>query len=238
MTIKNVYPMKSIFYLLLFSCLGACTITKRVHNPGWHVEWKSNQQNEKQQDVYDEALGMTANLSSNPAFSVQNAPVENPIEMSTEVRSKGTMRFVQIQDEPSAEKGNGQLDVESEVAYESAIEKNASEKNSVTSNPDEPPVLPLAKFAFWLLISSLVCGIIGAFAIPIAILGGLGFIVSFILALVARKKIRSNPEKWSGIKLMKATISICLAILYISLLGGLLLILLASIGGSSGSSWL
>jgi len=230
--------MRYLSLFILLSVLGSCTITKRVHNPGWHVEWKSNQQNEKQQDVYDEALGMTANLSSNPAFSEQNAPVENPIEMSTEVCSQGTMQFVQIQDEPSVEKEIGQLDEESEVAYESAIEKNASEKNSVTSNPDEPPVLPLAKLAFWFLIASLLCGIIGAFAIPIAILGGLGFVVSFILALVARKKIRSNPEKWSGIKLMRATISICLAILYISLLGGVLLILLASIGGSSGSSWL
>ncbi len=230
--------MKYLSLFILLSVLVSCTITKRVHNPGWHVEWKSNQQNENQQDVSDEALGMTTNLRPNPAISVQNATVENPNEMSTEVRSQGPMQFVQIQDEPSAEKENGQVDVESEGANESAIEKNAIEKNNVTSNPDEPPVLPLAKLAFWLLISSLVCGIIGAFAIPIAILGGLGFIVSFILALVARKKIRSNPEKWSGIKLMRATIRICLAILYLSLLGGLLLILLASIGGSSGSSWL
>ena len=32
--------MKSITFLLTLFLLGACTITKRVHNPGWHVEWK------------------------------------------------------------------------------------------------------------------------------------------------------------------------------------------------------
>ena len=158
--------------------------------------------------------------------------------MRNHIAEENKLHFHTIIHPKLTEKENGKVDVESDGANESALEKNASEKNNVTSNPDEPPVLPLAKLAFWLLISSLVCGIIGAFAIPIAILGGLGFIVSFILALVARKKIRSNPEKWSGIKIMRATIRICLAILYLSLLGGLLLILLAAIGGSSGSSWL
>ena len=89
--------IKSIAVIFALLSLGACTITKRVHNPGWHVEWKSNQQNEKQQDVSDEALGMTTNLRPNPAISVQNATVENPNEMSTEVRSQGPMQFVQIQ---------------------------------------------------------------------------------------------------------------------------------------------
>lgn len=32
----------SIFILILFSVVVSCTVTKRVHRPGWHVEWKKN----------------------------------------------------------------------------------------------------------------------------------------------------------------------------------------------------
>ena len=40
-----------IFYLIaLLTIIGSCTITKRVHNSGWHVEWKSNHSSDKDRE--------------------------------------------------------------------------------------------------------------------------------------------------------------------------------------------
>ena len=34
--------MKSIILFVTLSFLASCTVTKRLHSPGWHVEWRGS----------------------------------------------------------------------------------------------------------------------------------------------------------------------------------------------------
>jgi len=41
---------KVIFCLLVLLALASCTVTKRIHNPGFHIQWKSSPKSEVVQD--------------------------------------------------------------------------------------------------------------------------------------------------------------------------------------------
>ena len=72
--------MKSLLFLFVFICLCSCTITKRFHNPGWHVEWKSsklkNHQTPNDQDIASENL---TKMDAHSSTVSQTIPLENNV---------------------------------------------------------------------------------------------------------------------------------------------------------------
>ena len=208
--------MKSITFLLTLFLLGACTITKRVHNPGWHVEWKSNHSSDKDREsvTADQSLlvGQTPK-ESHPEQQQEEAHVtsENPNPVGNAILSDE-------QDEQALTSTNAGM----ESGNSSKLDEDEERANIEKENPNAKKVHPLAKAALISLILSVVTF-------------GLGMLVAIILARYALKKIKSDPEQWTGRK-MALTVLIISSVLFIPLM---LLIMLISISiNYSSGGWL
>ena len=72
--------MKKFLFITLISFLASCTITKRIHNPGWHVEWKTNHSSLKEREfsVNDQfmVVGQTQSELSISASNVEEIHAE------------------------------------------------------------------------------------------------------------------------------------------------------------------
>ena len=208
--------MKLITFLLTLFLLGACTITKRVHNPGWHVEWKSNHSSDKDREsvTADQSLlvGQTPK-ESHPEQQQEEAHVtsENPNPVGNAILSDE-------QDEQALTSTNAGL----ESGNSSKLAEDKGRATYENEDPGAKKVHPLAKAALISLILSVVTF-------------GLGMLVAIILARYALKKIKSDPEQWTGRKLA-LTVLIISSVLFIPLM---LLIMLISISiNYSSGGWL
>lgn len=210
-------PTMRIFYLIaLLTVIGSCTITKRVHNSGWHVEWKSTHSSEKDRE----------SVALNQSLVVEQTPKESlPEQLAVEAHvTSENINFV----------GNVNLsDEQDEQAFTSTNSENVSrktskldeDKGSAANAKDDSgakKVHPLAKAALISLILSVVTF-------------GLGMLVAMVLARYALKKIKSDPEQWTGRK-MALTVLIISSVLFIPLMLLIMLISL-SVNYSSGG-WL
>ncbi len=212
--------MKSITFLLTLFLLGACTITKRVHNPGWHVEWKSNHSSSKDREAVaaDEStyVGQTTNenvLDEQKAKA--NEKSENPVQSlntaATDVQFEQSLEQT-LNDSDAKKNASNSIRIKENEKVEFLLEKDAGEKK----------VHPLAKASLILL-----CGSV--------LLFGITLIPAFILSMSALKKMKKNPDQWAGRK-MALTVLIISSVLMIPALL-LLLLLSISLNYSSGG-WL
>ena len=208
--------MRTIYLIALSIVFGSCSITKRVHNSGWHVEWKSNHSSDKDREYVnaDQSLlvGQTPK-ESHPEQQQEEAHVtsENPNPVGNAILSDE-------QDEQALTSTNAGM----ESGNSSKLDEDEERANIEKENPNAKKVHPLAKAALISLILSVVTF-------------GLGMLVAIILARYALKKIKSDPEQWTGRK-MALTVLIISSVLFIPLM---LLIMLISISiNYSSGGWL
>ncbi len=211
--------MKSLPVLIVLFLFASCTITKRLHNPGWHVEWKTSVNKSQAQDN-----------SSNSSSSVDQR-IENSSE--TTPSNSQTMNVVEAEqaNETSTYEAHSSKDVPIEenqsLESKNATAESADRKQLSVMNPIEPRVDPLG-------ILSIVSGSIALiFLLNICFLlsdngwnaiFGLSYpwlffivlvfaVVGLILALKSVKHIRQNPElykrkniAWTGFGISAASL--------------------------------
>jgi hypothetical protein len=203
----------------LFGIIGSCTITKRVHNPGWHVEWKSNHSRANETALVATDVSKTERHTPNESISPQELD-ESPIT-SENLNFQENSTFSD-QQEPQAVKTGEAIRIVQGPAKTSILAYKNEEALSKNEEPGAKKVHPLAKAALISLILSLVTF-------------GLGMLVAIILARIALKKIKSAPEQWTGRK-MALTVLIISSVLFVPLM---LLILLISLSMNySSGGWL
>ena len=208
--------MKSITFLLTLFLLGACTITKRVHNPGWHVEWKSNHSSDKDRESVTADQSLL--VGQTPKESLPEQQQEEAHVTSENPNPVGNAILSDEQDEQALTSTNAGM----ESGNSSKLDEDEERANIEKENPNAKKVHPLAKAALISLILSVVTF-------------GLGMLVAIILARYALKKIKSDPEQWTGRK-MALTVLIISSVLFIPLM---LLIMLISISiNYSSGGWL
>ena len=192
--------MRTIYLIALSIVFGSCSITKRVHNSGWHVEWKSNHSSDKDREsvTADQSLlvGQTPK-ESHPEQQQEEAHVtsENPNPVGNAILS----------DEQEEQALTSSTNAGMESGNSSKLDEDKGRATYENEDPGAKKVHPLAKAALISLILSVITF-------------GLGALVAFVLALYALKKIKQNPEQWEGRKMAKIVLIISSILLIPALL--------------------
>lgn len=197
--------MKYLSFLLFFIVLGSCTITKRVHNPGWHVEWKSTHSSVRESDQVAATVSTPKRQTPDESFSEQK---------------QGTSENSNFLETTTLSEQKDQLDVRALPTVQGAqssrsfskLEEAKDEPDSGNGEPATQKVHPLANAALFFLILS----------IPTL---GLMLPLTIVLAVLALKKIKSNPNQWRGRGRALAALIIAVFLLFIVFVG------LAVLGG-------
>ena len=211
--------MKSLPVLIVLFLFASCTITKRLHNPGWHVEWKTSVNKSQAQDN-----------SSNSSSSVDQR-IENSSETAPSYSQSMNVVEAEQANETSTYEAHSSKDVPIEenqsLESKNATAESADRKQLSVMNPIEPRVDPLG-------ILSIVSGSIALiFLLNICFLlsdngwnaiFGLSYpwlffivlvfaVVGLILAIKSIKHIRQNPElykrkniAWTGFGISAASL--------------------------------
>jgi hypothetical protein len=205
----NVLLMKNILFVTSIFMLGACTITKRVHNPGWHVEWKNKTTIEKGNSIREEVFSAeldTVTDHANPGYQETVARAE-PITIERSAIS------------PVDDRSNNTDEVlpPDEIEHVNALEKNS--QPALSKNPDrsledeltgdERELNPHVSHALTTTLLSLLCllllllGFSGFFSF----LCWVGIIITGALTITYAKKglkeMKEHPDVWRGLKLAK-----------------------------------
>jgi len=201
--------MKYIRLLFILAFVASCTITKRVHNPGWYVEWKSTHSSvrESEQVAADESMIERQTLGQ--TFSEQKHE-----------GVKGTSENSNFQETTTLSEQKDQLDGRALPRVQGAqfsrsyskLEEAKDEPDSGNGEPGTQKVHPMANAALFFLILS----------IPTL---GLMLPLTVVLAVLALKKIKSNPNQWRGRGRALASLIIAVFLLFIVFVG------LAVLGG-------
>jgi hypothetical protein len=198
--------IKSIAVFFALLTLGACTMTKRVHNPGWHVEWK-NTFSVKDEFTSEDSPSNGQVLSDNSIS--RELHVEAQEHQSLAVQDD-TESFVQENPSQSLKKNAGSI-----FGYEKTETSTRSEggilhkrkTDIIDSEVDNRKIHPYIFVSLGLLIGSILLLIVlfsGAAAgmavalILFLLLSSLLGLVSFIFASTARREITKSPKKWKG----------------------------------------
>jgi hypothetical protein len=198
--------MKSLLFLFVFICLCSCTITKRFHNPGWHVEWKysklKNHQTANDQDIASDNLTKTDAHSSS---------VSQTISLENKVGHKETTAIHAQQESSLDEVVSDQQQHQAEQVYSTNQKKQESQPED-ESTDDSPKVEPLGiasifagstALIFFLNICFLLSdngwnaifglGYPGLFLIVFALAA-----IGIIMGIVSYKRIQENPDLYKG----------------------------------------
>ena len=205
----NVLLMKNILIVTLLIFLASCTITKRVHNPGWHVEWKNKTTIEKGDSMREEIFSAELDTVSDHA---------NPGHQETVARAE-PITIERSAISPVDDRSNNMDEVLPPEAIEHA---NALEKNSqsaLSKNPnrslddeltvDERELNPHVSQALTTMLLSLLfllfllLGFSGFFSFLCCV----GIIITGVLTIKNAKKglkeMKEHPDVWRGLKLAK-----------------------------------
>jgi hypothetical protein len=226
--------MKYISFIVLLSVLGSCTITKRVHNPGWHVEWHNSQKNLKQ-DAGELSLSMSTRST--------NAETISSNEITSEVSK------VEFEQASSTLNQQVLLDVTHGEGPTMAVPKNdftdqhfsgTHVQDSEIDSLQEPTDSDNGKLWQPNLTGSIVFLVIAYFLFGITLFTGgvigfvvaafIGAILSLVFAVRAWQHIKRNPERWKG-KVVSIILIIAGIQTVLGLIGVFLLIRLLNFGG-------
>jgi hypothetical protein len=226
--------MKILLSLSIVLFLGACTITKRVHNPGWHVEWKSsklkNHQTPNDQEIASDNLTKTdAHASS----------VSQTISLENNVGHTETASTQANQESSLDEVLSDQEQHQAEYVYSTNQKKPESRSEAQTAG-DSPKTEPLGiasifagstALIFFLNICFLLSdngwnaifglGYPGLFLIVFALA-----VLGVIMGIVSYQRIQENPDLYKGKGKGRAIVGMYMS--YFA--GGLGLALLLGIG--------
>ncbi|MFN5635249.1 MAG: DUF4190 domain-containing protein [Flavobacteriia bacterium] len=228
--------MKKIFIIIILGLAASCTMTKRVHNPGWHVEWRSvawntydlvNQQvsNDDFKAVEQKTVAMDQSIAAihpNDNSMIQVDQTTEKSEIESQIILKNTTDAIDTE-------RNADEDV-------SFVKKKQSNQNgSSAEEVDHRVWQPFATASIVVLSAAFLCffAYFFVFLAPIALYlsAMLLSILAFIFALVARRRIKVNPEKWKG---KGATLVVIILGLVFLIGGALSLLIYPSYGDISG----
>ena len=228
--------MKSIAVLFALFCLGSCTITKRVHNAGWHVEWKysklKNHDTPKDQDIASDNLTKTDAHASTVSKPI---PLEN-IVGHTKTASIHAQQKSSLDEALSDQQ---QHQVEHIHSINQKKQESQPEEESTDDSSKTEPLGIASIFAgsaaliFFLNICFLLSdngwnaifglGYPGLFLIVFALAA-----MGIIMGIVSYKRIQENPDLYKGKRKGKGRALTGMYLSYVT--GGLGLALLLGIG--------
>lgn len=186
-----------IFYLIaLLTVIGSCTITKRFHNPGWHVEWKGKLSADKNQAIQNEVLpNEQVNINEQAHLNVENQQSSNEKYESYEMEL-GAVASTSVDAHLIESTAN-----ESSIENKDRLEKNA--KNSLISE-DEPNVVDDRELNPRIKIS-LCAAVLSSVFLPFLLVGigmylllFLSGLFTMIYAIIGIVEMKKNPGKWKG----------------------------------------
>lgn len=220
----------TVFFALL--SLGACTITKRVHHAGWHVEWRSK--NLKTQELENENnLDVSAvNTSQKVDENYVQGEVEPDQMIVTNDQSENSTLVKIDQGIPL---------VRNEVSKAKSSPSKVLLNKSLSEQSDfqEPRVVSdqrnLALISLYFLVSAIVLPSLallycdmgwGVLAIASGFIGALAIFTAFILSIIALIRIYKNVDQRSN-KKIAWTVAIVSLVFLLPILGILFLLFYA-----------
>lgn len=207
--------VKSIIFFFALFLLGACSITKRIHNPGWHVEWKNKHSSVDNELSYSEhsQAGKEHHIEvlnsdkgelriGDEHFPMQSRDENGSDQVVTPAKSN------EIQ--PSKSEA---LPVENEMIYPNEQDTPLTPLSEDTAEKQKDKKLPSSlKIALILTLASLIVSFLvlasvsflltGTFILLILIQLTLG-ILAVIKSNQALRQINAKPDLWKGKKLAK-----------------------------------
>lgn len=183
--------------------MGSCSITKRVHNPGWHVEWKSSNQKVAEK-----------NIETNPILSGEQLVYEEQSTMDPETntpRAEGNVNAL-IQPSTMFEKVVGdEVNSEDYVQLTQQVHSKhqVSKRQSLRINEDDKvvdqrlePFGILSLVSFLMALTSIFLGISFGWSLM-----GLSYVVFFIFgivsAIISLRRFRNSPDVYKGKRFIK-----------------------------------
>ena len=198
--------MKYLSFLLFFIVLGSCTITKRVHNPGWHVEWKSfasagqeqtnhelSKDERSRMEVIQETVTTTQTEEENSSAMLNSSESNSREEHVFKTDSQST----NTTDAASAE-------TSSHYEHVSSIKQSRHNLEDDVDNRKLHPYL-FVSFGFFmgsllsliLIVSRIFAAMPGMLLLMLFLIALFG-LLSFIFAAIANRAIKKSPEVWKG----------------------------------------
>lgn len=200
--------MKIFYTILLLGLMASCTITKRVHTPGWHVEWKNTLSSEKNQSVQDQ-MPPVQHTELNQQVQVHNGEEQLTEEvLSTENADVNDVENRGVLDRTEDAKSSGATGDKS--VSEKMNEDNRDARTQFFSERvgNELVDRPLHTNLKISLISSIVfilCLILLGSATSlialICLLALISNILTIVFAVKGMREIKLAPETWKGNKL-------------------------------------
>ena len=191
--------IKSIAVIFALLSLGACTITKRVHNTGWHVEWRLK--NLKTQVFENEN-----NLDESAVYSSQKVEENygNPEEpISQTFLATNQPRITKLFDDEQV-MPLGQNDFSKAVSLpsrESSKEKSVSQEPRVEGDKRNLALISLYFLVSAIVFPSVALMICGAVGIVLGTIGALSIFAALILSVTALIRIYKNVDQRSNKKI-------------------------------------
>jgi hypothetical protein len=203
--------MKFNFVILFVLFLGSCTITKRIHNQGWHVEWRHKYSaNVKEFSYQAEKESIIEDVYSD---NRKHRIAENnfPLESGNDYESDHVVTASKSIDvQPSKLEV---IPIENEAIHreEQDIQKTLLLENTVEKQKDKKMPPPLRTAVTLTLVSLFVSFIVLA---SVSVLSPLMFILLVLTQLTlsvfaainsnqALRQIKAKPDLWKGKKLAK-----------------------------------
>jgi hypothetical protein len=223
--------MKNLILLFILSLIASCTITKRVHNPGWHVEWKNKHSSIDNELFYSE---------------LSQAGKEHPIEVLNSDKEEHRIGDDHFPVESRHEKGSDHVRTQSKSSevqpsklevlpteaetidpYDQEFQGSLLSENSAEKQKDKKIPPPLKTALTLTLVSFIVTFIVLA---SVYVLSTLTFILLILIQLTfsvlavinsnqALRQINAMPDLWKGKKLAKF-------LLYFGIIGFVALLIL------------
>ena len=197
--------MKSIAFLLALFLLGACTITKRVHNPGWHVEWKSIASAGQEQTNHDLSKDERSQMVvTKETVTTTQTEEENSSAILNSLESNSREEHVFMTDSPST-KTTDAASAETSSHYErvSSIKQSRHNPEDGVDNRKLHPYL-FVSFGFFMgsllsliLLVTVFDAMSGMLLLMLFLIALFG-LLSFIFAAIANRAIKKSPEVWKG----------------------------------------
>ena len=194
--------MRIFSFILLVSIVASCTVQKRVHRPGWHVEWNKNYRSSSERDSKKELTfesdqaENTSNEKNVDHSIVAHATIENNNSVVANTRENVAVNDVYqdeaiINDSPAEETSNSD---KIEQEQQKAVISSKAEYN----NSPDPKWFIFLMFAVLFLVLAIVTALAGAW-------GWLGIafvllaLMMLIFGLMTRKiSMTSNSTKSSN----------------------------------------
>lgn len=197
--------MKFILPLLLIGVISSCTITKRVHQPGWHVEWRSaNMQQEKDQ-VQENAKEQQSHNEFNGQQTAGLTETEQESETTTTV-STNTLR---VEQSDAGETDKQPNLVAEQKPTKSVLLENQSEDPKATSSarPEPLGILSLVSSSGALIFFLNICFLLSdngwnpilGLSYPWLFFISLSLaVIGLVFAIMSLKRLKESPELYKG----------------------------------------